>query len=66
MKPEHLWHAVKAWAVIAIVALPTLLATPAVKDFVTAHPADAVYLTGISGLLSALYKAYTERQASAG
>lgn len=52
-------------AVVAIgflvVAVPAVVATPAVRNYLANHPVDAGYFAVAAGLVSAVYKAWETR-----
>ena len=54
----YLKHLALLVASLAISAIPTILASPAVKNFIDAHPFYAAYFPIISAALLAIYERY--------
>jgi hypothetical protein len=58
----HLLRAAEAALLSALAAVPAILASPAVRAFIDAHPAWAVYLPLVTGLVTAVYKWLKDHQ----
>jgi hypothetical protein len=62
---KHLARILSVVLPILVAVASTTFATPAVTNFLAAHPADAGYVLLVAGVLRAAYKAYSDRKADA-
>lgn len=60
---RHLLRILQVAVPVVIAAGSTALATPAVTNFLAAHPADAGYVLLVAGVLRAAYKVLKDNRA---
>lgn len=59
----YLKHLALVLGSLLIPAIPTILASPAVKNFIDAHPFYAAYFPILSAALLAIYEKYGPKRA---
>lgn len=63
---KHLRRILAVAVPLIAAAYSTALMTPAVTNFISSHPAVAIYLVSVAGVVHAIVKAFNDRSSAAG